>query len=237
MKRLPIISVYLATISLACATHFRAYFSRFAHCASGHKPTNMEIRLASSKSPPTPKTQTKRTPWSTVEPNSVNPSQHARLVVYAQETAQTIEGFGVSGAWWAQSIGTWQPKKRSQILDLLFGSNGIGLTIYRYNIGAGSGSEIADPWRRTETFETSPGEYDWSRDAGAVRIMLEACQRGVKRVILFANSPPRRMTKSGYAYAHNSKELSNLRNDMYEAYATYLVDIARHIKNKLKGPV
>ena len=59
---------------------------------------------------------------------------------------QTIEGFGASGAWWAQSVGAWPKDKREPILKLLYDSqDGIGLTIYRYNIGAGSGDDISIP--------------------------------------------------------------------------------------------
>ncbi|MGB2862316.1 MAG: glycoside hydrolase, partial [Sedimentisphaerales bacterium] len=58
------------------------------------------------------------------------------------EVRQEIDGFGASGAWWAQIIGGWEESKRQEIVELLFGKKGIGLSIYRYNVGAGSGEEI-----------------------------------------------------------------------------------------------
>lgn len=61
----------------------------------------------------------------------------------------------------------------SRITDLLFGRNGIGLTIHRYNIWAGSHRKIPGPWHRTKTLEISPGKCDWSRDAAAVRILIK----------------------------------------------------------------
>jgi O-glycosyl hydrolase len=144
------------------------------------------------------------------------------------EVRQEIDGFGASGAWWAQMIGGWEASKREQIVGLLFGKEGIGLSIYRHNVGAGSGEEIGDLWRRAQTFEVAKGEYDWERDQNAMRILREACAAGVERVILFANSPPRRMTKTGYAFAGPGPDKSNLREEMYEEFAEYLADIAEH---------
>jgi len=153
------------------------------------------------------------------------------------EVRQEIDGFGASGAWWAQIIGGWEENKRKEITGLLFGNEGIGLSIYRYNVGAGSAEEIRDPWRRAETFETAKGQYDWNRDKNAMRILRQACSAGVENVILFANSPPRRMTRSGYAYAGQGADKSNLRQDMYEEFARYLADITEHFIRVEKIPV
>jgi O-glycosyl hydrolase len=165
---------------------------------------------------------------SPVEVIEVDPSQ--RL--------QTIEGFGASGAWWAQSVGSWPKDKREQILKLLYDAqDGIGLTIYRYNIGAGSGDDIKDPWRSAETFEVSQGVYDWTRDASAVRVLNRVSELGAERVILFANSPPVRMTRSGDAYADKATGPSNLRKEMYAEFATYLADITEHFMEQMDVPV
>ena len=48
---------------------------------------------------------------------------------------------------------------------MLFGSDGIALSVYRYNIGGG-GVGVTDPVRGPETLLVSPGVYDWNRDAG-----------------------------------------------------------------------
>ena len=152
------------------------------------------------------------------------------------EVRQEIDGFGASGAWWAQIVGGWEEHKRKEIVGLLFGKEGIGLSIYRYNVGAGSGEETGDPWRRAETFETAKGEYDWDRDKNAMRILREVCASGVENVVLFANSPPRRMTKSGYAFAGKGVDKSNLRDDMYEEFARYMADITEHFIRVEKIP-
>ncbi|HET8524371.1 MAG TPA: glycoside hydrolase, partial [Thermomicrobiales bacterium] len=157
-------------------------------------------------------------------------SSDVEIVVRPGERRQVIDGFGVSGAWWAQEIGGWDDPNRQRVIDLLFDQDrGIGLSLYRYNIGAGSGKEIPDPWRRTETFEVAPGVYDWSKDRNAVWVLKAARDAGVERFVAFANSPPARMTKSG-TVSGGLLGGSNLKSDMYPAFAKYLVDITRHLR-------
>jgi len=146
------------------------------------------------------------------------------------ETYQTIEGFGASAAWWAQDVGGWEDEKRNHIVELLFDrETGIGLTIYRYNIGAGIAGNIQDPWRTAQTFEVSPGLYAWSRDANALWVMKAALAQGAEQFVAFVNSPPARMTVSGLTTGEKDG-LSNLRPDMYEAFAQYMVDIVHHLR-------
>lgn len=156
------------------------------------------------------------------------------VTINVSNTKQIIDGFGASGAWWAQEIGGWSDANRRKIVDLLFDrEKGIGLSIYRYNIGAGSndGLYIQDPWRRTEGFEVERKVYDWSKDANAVWVLKRANEMGVENIIAFVNSPPGRMTKSGFANG-NKGGTSNLRQDMYEEYAQYLIDIVKHLKEE-----
>jgi O-glycosyl hydrolase len=82
----------------------------------------------------------------------------ATIHVDPSDRHQTMEHFGASGAWWAQHVGGWEDDARDRVARLLFDRDeGAGLSLYRYNIGAGDGEHIGDPWRRTETFETAPG--------------------------------------------------------------------------------
>ncbi|WP_322379522.1 glycoside hydrolase, partial [Clostridium perfringens] len=112
---------------------------------------------------------------------------------------QTMEGFGVSGAWWSQIIGGWSDENRKKIIELLFHKDkGIGMAIYRYNIGAGNGEEIKDRWRRTESFKVEDGSYNWEKDKNALKVLDEINKIGVNRIVAFANSPVASMTKSGY---------------------------------------
>jgi len=140
---------------------------------------------------------------------------------------QTIEGFGASGAWWAQEVGGWE--NIDEIMRYLYDNEkGIGLNIYRYNIGAGEPCKAWDEWRKTQTVEVSPGVYDLNRDRNAITAMKKAVEYGADTVILFANSPPARLTKSGYTSGEESGK-SNLHPENEEEFAKYLVDITELI--------
>lgn len=157
------------------------------------------------------------------------------------KTYQQLEGFGASGAWWAQCVGGWDHidpvsgmPVRDRISQLLFSkTQGIGLGTYRYNIGAGSAQsgkgDIENPLRRTQTFETAPGVYDFSRDENAVYMLKQAVKDGARDVILFVNSPPERLTRNGKA--HCDKGLlpkENLAPHNYRAFVDYCLDITEH---------
>lgn len=158
-------------------------------------------------------------------------------------TYQTIESFGTSGAWWSQYMGLWEEPYtgnilqkltvREQIASWLFDRNfGIGLTNYRYNLGAGSADsglgDYSDVHRRAQSFETAPGVYDWSKDEGAVWFLNEATRLGAQEVVLFFNSPPERLTKNGMAHMTPGGEKSNLDPANYPAFAKYACDVAEH---------
>jgi len=137
---------------------------------------------------------------------------------------QTVRHFGVSAAWWAQEIGTWQTPERDEVLDYLFSrKSGIGLEIIRYNLGGGKAegqaSGIGDPWRSAECPLLPDGSLDWSRDEAAMNIIDGAVGRGAE-VILFCNSPPASMTITGAPTGNGLK--CNLKPDQYEAFASYL---------------
>ena len=106
---------------------------------------------------------------------------------------QILESFGTSSCWWAQTIDDEATAK--EIARLLYDEEtGLGLDIYRYNIGAGEkdnpDSRIGDPNRRTESFyvfneEKGEYEFDFTRDANARRMLDLAIEYGASEVILF----------------------------------------------------
>jgi O-glycosyl hydrolase len=150
---------------------------------------------------------------------------------------QTIEGFGAAGAWWAQDVGGWEDDRRTLVADLLFDrEKGAGMSFYRYNIGGGNGENIEDRWRRAETFEVSPGQYDWTRDTNAMWFLRAAKARGVENYVAFVNSPPARMTVSGLTTGEKDGK-SNLTSEMYADFAQYLVDVVRQLREEEGIPV
>lgn len=156
---------------------------------------------------------------------------------------QTLESFGTSGCWWSQYVVGWDNEYKStghsvrdEIAMLLFDQEyGIGLTCYRYNVGAGSkesgNGTYYDYHRRAESFETAPFTYDWSRDANAVWFMKKATELGVKEVVMFCNSPLERLTVNGKAQMDKGSKV-NILPDNYDDFAKYVLDVAEHFKEE-----
>ncbi|HEX7571276.1 MAG TPA: glycoside hydrolase, partial [Verrucomicrobiae bacterium] len=82
---------------------------------------------------------------------------------------QVMDNFGANDAWSMQKIGLWSEVNKNKIADLLFSTNtGIGLSCWRFYFGAGLNHQtIRDDWRTAESFETTAGQYDWTRQPGA----------------------------------------------------------------------
>lgn len=156
---------------------------------------------------------------------------------------QTIHGFGASDCWTVQFIGQWPLKKRMAIADLLFETGldpknnpkGIGLSIWRFNLGAGSSrrENIHTVWRRADTFLSEDFKhYDWSRLPGQRWFLKAAKQRGVGQFDLFVNSPPINMTKNGKAFCEANSGSTNLSAEKFTAFASYLVDVLKYFHDK-----
>ncbi len=161
------------------------------------------------------------------------------LTIDQETTHQTIESFGTSGAWWSQYVGLWDDKfqntmrsNRQRIATLLYDQKyGIGLTNYRYNLGAGSAdSGLGNYWdenRRAQSFEVAPGEYDWSKDEGAQWFVKEVTRLGCEEVVLFFNSPLERLTINGTAQVTKG-EKSNINPENYAEWAVYACDVTEY---------
>ena len=155
------------------------------------------------------------------------------VVVNVQQKHQIIDGFGASDCWSFQKIGAWGDDKKNQVADLLFSvDEGIGLSQWRFNIGGGiNTTSISNDWRTVETFETGPGEYDWTRQAEERWFLDAAKDRGVDQFIAFVNSPPGRMTRNGLTNCSDGGGSTNLKNGWENQYARYLKDILVHFKD------
>ncbi len=151
------------------------------------------------------------------------------------KTFQVIEGFGASAAWWPRWVGEFPRDEQLRILRLLFTDEGAGLDIYRYNIPAGAGESVTDPYRRTPDLEVSPGKYDYEADALGIGFLRDAREMGVEHFVLFANSPPARMTRNGQT-SGGEMGGSNLDLEKVDDFARYLADITEHLKTELDLP-
>ena len=156
---------------------------------------------------------------------------------------QVMDNFGASDCWGVQYAGKWPEAKTAAMADWLFSMDttangqpmGIGLSAWRFNIGAGSSSQgsesgIEDEWRRAECFLLPNGDYDWNAQAGQQWFLKAAAERGVKQFIGFSNSPPVHMTKNGRAYG-NPSDPENLSVNNIDNYATFLVEVIKGVKS------
>lgn len=139
--------------------------------------------------------------------------------------AQTISGFGASGAWWPNDLGHFSADVQNQVRDLLFTGSGIQLSQYRYNIGGG-GVGVTTPERAPQTVLTSAGTYDWTRDAGGQKFLKLASDAGVPDLIGFVNSAPAVFTSNGRNCG------GSLDSGKNAAYAAYVATVASHFASQ-----
>lgn len=147
---------------------------------------------------------------------------------------QVIENFGASDCWTMQIAGKWSDENKNKIADLLFSQEkGIGLSLWRFNVGAGKQQvSISDPLRTAETFEVAEGKYDWTKQGPEQWFLKAAKDRGVGQFLAFANSPPLRMTKNGLSNSHEDHTSpTNLKPGYERQFAQYLTDILVHFRD------
>ena len=168
-----------------------------------------------------------------------------KINIDPQTRHQTMEFFGAADAWSGNFVGKyWSENSKTEIADYLFSQEydasgnpvGIGLSIWRVNLGAGTleqpGADIYPYQRRAESYMTVDGKgYDWGKCAGHEYFMQAAKERGCNQFILFSNSPLVQYTFNGKGYSPYDNR-ANLREECYDDFAKYLVDVTEHLMEK-----
>jgi len=184
------------------------------------------------------------------EPPAKDSTGTLELSIKLDNEAQVIHSFGASDCWTAKFVGAWADmNKRNKIADLLFSLDtmangspeGIALSLWRFNIGAGSfeqgaDSNITDEWRREQCFQNSDLSYDWSKQKGQQWFLDAARQRGVKYSLGFNISPPVHMTLNGKAFSGGGTAL-NIKADMVDDFADFLVEVSDKMHFDYLSPV
>ena len=165
----------------------------------------------------------------------------ATLAIDASKTFQTIQDFGASDCWTTEYVSDYFTADREKAAKWLFSQQmdsngnpeGIGLSCWRVNLGAGSAdqgadSNIEDETRRAECFLKEDGSYDWTRCNGQQWFMQQAKSYGVDHFLLFSNSAPVYFTKNGKANANNQNISCNLKDDCYDDFAEFLATTTKH---------
>ena len=174
--------------------------------------------------------------------------------IHSDQRAQVMDGFGASDAWIIDPmIRQWSAQKNQKAIDgladLLFDNQeGIGLSMWRFNVGAGSAeqgaeSRIPDPLRRAELLIGEPGGIvDRSKQMGQIAFAQAAAKRGVNDMIAFVNSPPVWATKNGLAHPGSSDDISligstNLDPAKRSSFARFQADVVRYLRDVRGLPI
>lgn len=174
--------------------------------------------------------------------NLVNANKNGSntTVIDVNTNYQVMNGFGASACWWSQDVGAWD--NADEIMQALYDfDKGIGLNIYRYNLGAGSKNDthILTENRRTECFLNADGTYNFNNDKNAQACLELAKKYAGKdmRLTLFCNSAPVYLTKNGASYCTPYKNedepwISNLDKSKYPDFADFCYNSAEYFVNK-----
>ena len=170
---------------------------------------------------------------------SITPNTSMTITANYFEERQTLEGWGTSACWWSQMVS--DEETREDLAKKFFSKEGLGLNIYRYNIGGGVNPDhhrVSTPWRSTESFyyyneASGKYEYDFSRDANAQAFLFKALEYDcIDTVVLFANSPHYSMTISGEASGNYVKGETNLAPERYQDFVDYFLTITEYFIDK-----
>lgn len=162
---------------------------------------------------------------------------------------QTIRNFGSSDAWNTELIGKyWPAEKKHELAEWLFSTEkdengnprGIGLSSWRFNIGAGtaeqgSASRISNASRRTEGFLNPDSvSYDWSKQGGQQWFLKEAATTWqVPCIIGWVNSPPVLYTQKNLGFRDFGTPMATiLKAPFFGHYARFLADVADHFEGE-----
>ena len=176
------------------------------------------------------------------------------LSVDFKQGYQVIDNFGASDAWtFDPMIKQWLAKGQEQdiqdLAELMFSiDKGIGLSAWRFNIGAGSKEQgdasliqpdnLGRDYRRAELMQAGPNApINPNKQTGQIRFLREATQHGVTDLIAFSNSPPVWATKNGLAHPDKAVGSSNLAPDMTETFAAFLLDVVIYLREKQHIPI
>ena len=161
------------------------------------------------------------------------------IALNANTTYQTIDGFGTAEvAPWSNTLYNMSSAQQQQILDLLFNpTNGAGLSMYRFEIGAGVTYDNIPDFTIEPNNPGSPSAtpaYTWDNSADRqVWVAQQAQQRGVSTIYGDAWSAPAYMKDNNNVYGLGSLcgEVSCSSGDWRQAYANYLLQYVKDYKS------
>lgn len=170
--------------------------------------------------------------------------------------SEPFEGWGTSLVWFANATGDYPDSVRQDLLDKVFGEDGLNLNIARYNIGGGNATDVpdylrpggaVDGWWNPDLASSTyadraeyraawdgddPASYDFDADA-TQRWWIDALKDKITHWEAFSNSPPYFLTQSGYVSGGiGNGSTEQLAPADMDAFADYLVTVVEHIEQE-----
>ncbi|MFF1712735.1 RICIN domain-containing protein [Streptomyces sp. NPDC058268] len=161
---------------------------------------------------------------------------------------EKFEGWGTSLVWFANATGDYPKEIREKLAELLFGDDGLGLNIARYNIGGGNAPDVkdylrpggaVDGWwkapagttREDTDWWSATDPADWNPKADATqRWWVDRIKGDVDHWETFSNSPPWFMTKSGYVSGGFNASEDQLKTGSVDDFAAYLAGATERLE-------
>jgi O-glycosyl hydrolase len=162
----------------------------------------------------------------------------------------SFEGWGTSLVWFANITGGYPDEIRTQLVDMLFGEDGLRLNLARYNIGGGNAPDVREDYMKLgATMEgfwnapegttredmdwwdpDNPDHWNWDADANQ-RWWIDQIKDKVDQWEAFSNSPPWFQTVSGYVSGGFDPSVDQIRADRVDEFATYLVRVTEQLED------
>lgn len=192
------------------------------------------------------------TPVSTATATAATPPPNSVTIrIDPSYQQQTFEGWGTSLVWFANATGGYPEPIRRQLVDMLFGEDGLNLNIARYNIGGGNAPDVRKDYMKAgATMEgfwkapegttrkdmewwdpNNPDHWDWDADANQ-RWWVDQVKDKVTKWEAFSNSPPWFQTVSGYVSGGFDSGADQIRADRVDEFATYLVRVSERMERE-----
>lgn len=176
---------------------------------------------------------------------SQSDSSMVHVSINLNEKLQTIDGWGGSLCWWANIIGGYSDEKIKTACDWITDPvAGLNMNIFRFNIGGGDAPghhHLREDGGAMPGYRDSlQGRYEWTRDENQRKVLKQLIASRIAntgkndvRLIAFSNSPPWWMTVSGCVSGSTDGKTTNLRSDMFDAFADYLTDVTKYYHDSL----
>ena len=161
---------------------------------------------------------------------------------------QTIRHFGSSDGWNTQFVGLYfNDAKKEKLAELLFSTEkdangnpkGIGLSGWRFNIGAGTSeqgtaSRISTEYRRTECFLNTDGTYNWNKQLGQQWFLNKAAKTyNIPDIVGWQNSPPVQYTVRNLGFREFGDPFKTiLKADKFSDFGKFLAEVFVHFKQQ-----